>query len=79
MKKNHPADVVQNILPKRSSTVRAIYGTVSKADSADTACKAERLMASIGDVRSEEAFAPPSWEQRFPPNQEAVGRGAASD
>lgn len=70
--------MVQNILPKRSSTVRAIYVTVSKADGADTTCKIERVTASVGDVRSEDAFAPPSWEQCFPPNQEAVGRGAAS-
>jgi len=52
---------------------------MSKADGADTTCKAEKVMASVESVTSEDAFTPPPWEQCFAPNQEAVERGGASD
>lgn len=39
-KENHPVEMKQNILPKGSITVRDIYGTVPKADGANTAHKA---------------------------------------
>lgn len=38
--------------------------------------KAEKVMGML-DLNN--AFSPTSWEQCFLPNQEPVGRGAASD
>lgn len=65
---DHLANVVQNILPKRSTNVRAISGTVFKAVDADTTWKVERGMGSTGGVQAAKIFrAPPSWEHCFSP------------
>lgn len=58
---------MQNILPRKSSIVGAIYGAVSKAVGADTAWKAERGMGCAGAVQAAKMIcAPPSWNIVFP-------------
>lgn len=72
MKESNPAGVMRSIL-----LLGTFVGLCPKQTELKVPMKQERVMAEAGDDGSEDACAPPSWEQCFSPHQEPAGRGAA--